>query len=129
MPGGLAKKANVRVALDPIKRLVVAKPDLAGWLEESLKRLPPTDPACIEFSNINENLNSLWLGDNRDQICKVYRKWVDSIAVAPVAGRALTLYQQLSSAYVLGRTLGELPEEGPSRRPERVAQQLMLLCL
>jgi hypothetical protein len=129
LPGGHTQKPNIRVALEPIKRLVVAKPELADWLAESLKRIPPSDPARIEFLALSEKFNSLWQGDNRDQICRVYRKWLDSIAAAPMAGRALTLYQQLSSAYVLGRTLGELPEEGPSRRPERVAQQLMLLCL
>jgi len=129
LPGGRVQKPNVRIAFDPIKRLVVAKPELADWLKESLKRVPAGDPASIEFMAISEKIESLWQGDNRDQICRVYRKWLDSIAAAPIAGRALVLYQQLSSSYVLGRTLGDLPEDGPSRRPERVAQQLMLLCL
>jgi hypothetical protein len=129
LAGGRVQKANTRIALDPIKRLVVAKPELAGWLKEALKKIPASDPAYLEFLALSEKVSSLWRGDNRDQICRVYRKWLDSIAAAPAAGRALTLYQQLSSAYVLGRTLGELPEEGLARRPERVAQQLMLLCL
>jgi hypothetical protein len=129
LPGGRSQKPHLRVALDPIKRLVVAKPELEGWLTESAKNIPLSDPASIEFLALSEKRSTLWHGDNREQICRVYRKWLDSIAVAPTAGRALTLYQQLSSAYVLGRTLKDLPEEGPSRRPERVAQQLMLLCL
>jgi hypothetical protein len=129
LPGGRAQKASTRIALDPIKRLVVAKPELKHWLAESLKTIPTSDPAHVELRALLEKFNSLWQGDNRDQICNVYRRWLDSIAAAPMPGRALALYQQLSSAYVLGRTLGELPEEGLSRRPERVAQQLMLLCL
>jgi hypothetical protein len=130
LSGGRTQKPNTRVALDAIKRLVVAKPEIAGWLAESAKKIPVSDPACIEFLTLSEKFNSLWqTADNREQICKVYRKWLDSVAAAPMAGRALTLYQQLSSAYVLGKTLADLPEEGPSRRSERVAHQLMLLCL
>jgi hypothetical protein len=129
LSGGRAQKANIRIALDPIKRLVVAKPEIAEWLAESQNKIPTSDPAHTEFLALSEKFKSLWQGDNRDQICRVYRKWLDTIAATPMPGRALTLYQQLSSAYVLGRTLGELPEEGLSRRPERVAQQLMLLCL
>jgi hypothetical protein len=87
LPGGRAQKANTRIALDPIKRLVVAKPELADWLKGSLKKIPADDPARIEFVALSEKVSSLWQGDNRDQICRVYRKWLDSIAAAPAAWR------------------------------------------
>lgn len=130
IPGGRVQPPSYRIALDSLKRLVVVKPELSLWLTDAVKKIPGGDPANTEFSALNANFSSLLRSDNnREQICRFYRKWLDSIALAPVAGRALTLYQQLSSAYVLGKTLGELPEAGLARRPERTAQQLMLLCL
>jgi hypothetical protein len=127
--GGRAQTPNVRVALDSLKRLIVAKPDLANWFSDALKKTPAGDPANTEFATLTTSLTSMLRGDNRDQICRVYRRWLDTLASVPLPGRSLALYQQLSSAYVLGRSLPELPEDGTARRPERVAQQLMPFCL
>jgi hypothetical protein len=129
LPGGRAQHPNVRIALEALKRIVVAKADLYKWLTDALKRIPVGDPANTEFATLLANFSAMLRGDNREQICRVYRKWLDSIATVPAPGRAVTLYQQLSSAYVLGRSLRDLPENGLARRPERTAQQLMLSCL
>jgi hypothetical protein len=130
LPGGHAQQANNRVALSSLKRWVVVKPELRDWLANAQKALPPADPAHLEFADLAKRFSSLLHSSNsRQQICRSYRNWVDSLASVPQAGRALTLYQQLSSAYVLGKGLMDLPEEGPAKRPERIAQQLMLFCL
>jgi len=91
--------------------------------------MSPSDPAYIEVAAILSRFPVLFRSNNRDQIARIYKKWIDSLACVPVAGRPLTLYQQLSSSYVLGKSLSDLPERGTARRPERVAQQLMLVCL
>ena len=129
LPGGRAQLPNTRVALSPLKRWAVVKPELRAWLTDALKAVPPTDPAHIEFAELSQRFSSLLRDDNREQICRSYRAWLDSLSSVSQNGRALTLYQQLSSAYVLGKSLADLPEEGPAKRPERIAQQLMLFCL
>jgi hypothetical protein len=118
-----------RVALDCLKRLVAVSRELQSWLSASLKMMPPSDPAHIELSSLLARFPMVLHSNNRPQIAHMYKKWIDSLASVPVAGRSLTLYQQLSSSYVLGKSLADLPEVGTARRPERVAQQLMLVCL
>jgi hypothetical protein len=66
----------------------------------------------------------------RWQVAQFYKNWFDKFSALPPSGRALALYQDLSSAYVLGKTLPKLPEEEKTARsPARVAKQLMLNCL
>ena len=129
LAGGRLLQAKSRIALDCLKRLVTVSRDLQSWLTGSLKKMSPSDPAYIEVAAILSRFPVLFRSNNRDQIARTYKKWIDSLACVPVAGRPLTLYQQLSSSYVLGKSLSDLPERGTARRPERVAQQLMLVCL
>ena len=51
------------------------------------------------------------------------------IAAAPKAGRSMVLFQDLSAAYALGKSLPDIEEEGTARRPESVVEPLMLSCL
>jgi hypothetical protein len=129
LAGGHLLQGKSRIALDPLKRLVVVNRDLEQWLSGALKKMPPSDPAYIWFAALLARFPVLLRGNNRKQIAATYKKWIDSLASVPSAGRSLTLYQQLSSSYVLGKSLPDLPEKGTARRPERVAQQLMLVCL
>lgn len=129
LAGGHLLQGKSRVALDSLKRLVVVSRDLEQWLSGSLKKMPPSDLAYIEFAALLGRFPVLLRGNNRNQIAGTYKKWIDSLASVPSAGRSLTLYQQLSSSYVLGKSLPDLPDKGTARRPERVAQQLMLVCL
>jgi hypothetical protein len=65
----------------------------------------------------------------REQVARFYKRWFDSIAAAPVAGRSMALFQDLSAAYALGKWLPDGVEQGTAHRPEAVAEPLMLSCL
>ena len=41
----------------------------------------------------------------------------------------MALFQDLSTAYALGKSLPDLEDEGTGRRPEAIAEPLMLSCL
>jgi hypothetical protein len=123
--------SDVRVALPPLRRWAVRSLELEKWLKQSVTTLGPANPATRDFSEILRNFTIL--ADRkqaRRQVAQFYKKWFDLISANPAMGLALALFQDLSSAYVLGKTLSDLPkDEKTGRRPERVAQQLMLNCL
>jgi hypothetical protein len=130
LSGGRLLAGKARIALDCLKRLVIVDADLQVWLGAAIKTVAPTDPAHFEFTTLLSRFATLLHGStNRDQIARTYKRWYDSLAAVPLPGRALALYQQFSSAYVLGKSLPDLPGKGTARRPERIAQQLMLACL
>ena len=129
LPGGVVKPGNVRIALGPLRRWAIASPQLKQWLQQAVARIPKHNTAHPQFADLEHNF-SKYLNDGRSQVAKFYKTWFDSIDAVPSPGKALGLYQDLSSAYVLGKTLPPLPkEEGTGRKPERVAKQLMLNCL
>jgi hypothetical protein len=123
-------QSDVRVALPPLRRWAVRSQELEKWLKQSVATLTG-NPAAKDFETLLKNFTIL--ADKkqaRRQVAQFYKKWLDLINANPPAGRGLALYQDLSSAYVLGKTLRDLPkDEKTGRRPERVAQQLMLNCL
>ena len=129
IPGTVIKGAKKRVALPPLRRWAIASTPLRGWLEKAVQKIPPTDPYYSEFSNILKQWDRLSL-DGRAQIAGFYKSWFDKIASVPAPGTALALFQDLTSAYVLGTTLQDLPAaEGAGRKPWKVARQFMLSCL
>ena len=123
--------SDVRVALPPVRRWAVRSQELEKWLKQSVTALGQANPPTKELSDLVKNFTIL--ADKRQarrQVAQFYKKWFDTINANPALGRALALFQDLSSAYVLGKTLTDLPkDEKTGRRPERVAQQLMLNCL
>ncbi len=131
IPGLKLQKGKKRVALRPLRRWAIASPQLRDWLRDAVASLSPGDPVITEFAAIEKDFSKLQIPANgRIQIAAFYKEWFDKFSTLPQAGRALALYQDLSSAYVLGKTLKSLPaKEGAARKPERVAQQLMLNCL
>lgn len=131
IPGQKLPKGKVRVALAPLRRWAIAGPALRNWLTDTVNSLASSDPTRVEFANLDKDWSKLQTGVNAKlQIATFYKSWFCKFSSLPQAGRALALYQDLSSAYVLGKNLKSLPdEEGTARRPERVAQQLMLNCL
>ncbi|HYL74535.1 MAG TPA: hypothetical protein VEU96_10040 [Bryobacteraceae bacterium] len=129
IPGGHMQPSSARIALSPLKRLAVMKPDLKSWLSQSLSVIPMGDPAHAQLQYLLKNFDRLQSQESRTQVAKFYKDWFDRIAATNPAGRALALYQDFSSAYVLGKGLPNLPDEKTARRPERIAQQLMLTCL
>lgn len=129
LPGGVVKSANDRLALSPLRRSAIAAPALRTWLERASSQLAPADPSGAAFSAMAKDFGRI-SADGRWQIARFYKAWFDKFASLPPSGRALALFQDLSSAYVLGKTLPMLPrEEKTARSPARVAKQLMLNCL
>ncbi len=122
---------NVRLCLTPLRRWAVWSSQLHDWLKRTIPSVAHNPVAHQAFSELNKNWHAL--ADKkqaRRQVSRAYKEWIDMIAAQQPQGRALALFQDLSSAYVLGKTLTDLPkDEGSARRPERVAQQLMLNCL
>ena len=131
-------KGNTRIVLPPLRRLAVASKDLKNWLNEAVQQISDSDPAFEQFRQARQELGQC-LKDIRpgveaitakNQVAKFYKNWIDKINATDPNGRALALYQDLSSAFVLGKHLKTLPSScGKARRPETVAQYLMLNCL
>ncbi|MGZ4860280.1 MAG: hypothetical protein ACXV8M_12040, partial [Candidatus Angelobacter sp.] len=133
IPGRVQLQASKRIALGPLRRLAVVGPPLRKWLTDAAAKLPAGDPAGSEFIALEKDF-SKWLVETngRHQTAAFYKSWFNKISILPHAGRALGLYQDLSSAYVMGTTLKDLPlppVENTARKPARVAQQFMLNCL
>jgi hypothetical protein len=124
-------KRKSRIALAPLRRRAVMGAKLRGWLELVLNSLNPKYEAYKQLLRLSKNTQSLQeRGASRRQTAEFYKKWFDGIQQVPPAARALTLYQDLSLAYVLGKQLPPLPKsKGSGTDPSIVAQQLMLNCL
>ncbi len=129
LPGGQLKKSNTYLAIGPLRRRANSA-SLKSWLEESIKKLTSSHPACKELEQILNRFSILSDRETaRGQVAEFYKKWFDSLAYVPKAGRALALFQDLSAAYALGRSLPSFNISDTSRRPESVAEPLMLSCL
>ena len=77
---------------------------------------------------VTPNLGT-WLDAAIEKLAVFYKYWFDGIANVPKAGRSMALFQDLSAAYALGKSLPPLDDERSARRPEAVAEMLMLSCL
>ncbi len=131
LSGGRGNQPKVRIAIPSLRRWVQTSAAFVDWLAECENLLGEDTAAYKELANLSKKYSRLQTQDaSRRQIAEFYKKWIDEIASTDTAGRALALYQDLSSAYVLGKTLPDLPsDERTARRPERVAEYLMLSCL
>ena len=131
VPGGMLTKGVSRIAVPPLRRLVTWKPELKGWLSTVLQTVAKSDPAFAEFSSLHKQFQLL--ADEataRLQIGKFYGEWVKRLEAAAPQSRSLALYQDFSAAYVLGKSLPDIPSEnGPARCPSRLAEQFMGNCL
>jgi hypothetical protein len=144
LAGGQATSASSKVAIPLLRRRVGVGPQLEEWLETAITRLASAHPAHIELSAIKTHLPILLKElkemqkqlptlrepvRSRRQVAAFYKQWFDLIARAPKAGRSMALFQDLSAAYALGKSLQPLEDEGTARRPESVAEALMMICL
>lgn len=132
IPGTQLSPAKARVPLYPLRRLARSGAPLKEWLVKALTQIPQNDPAHKDLATLNAQYDhAVWQPeDGREQTAHFYKKWYSILDSVPQPTRALALYQDLSSAYVVGRSLPDLPKtEGSARRPEKVTQQLMLTCL
>jgi hypothetical protein len=131
--GSFRKRARrFHAALPPLRRWAVASPDLRNWLGRATAHLKASDAACVDLRILHSDLGLLMGNEEaaKKQVAKTYKAWCDKIESVPPEGRSLALYQDLSSAYVLGKQLPKLPKsEAPGRDAGKVAEQLMLQCL
>lgn len=130
LAGGHAKQPTAKLALPSLRRRVVVGPQLKTWLDAAIAKLASSHPAHAEFNDIKKNYTVLSQPDRaREQVATFYKQWFNTISTIPAGGRSMALFQDLSTAYALGKSLPDLPDEGPARRPEAVAEPLMLSCL
>ena len=125
-----SRQPSTKLALPALRRRVGIGPQFENWLDLAIANLAPSHPAHAEFSGIRKNYKVLIGSDRaREQVAGFYKRWFSTIAAAPKAGRSMALFQDLSAAYALGKSLPDLVHEGKARRPEVVAEPLMLSCL
>lgn len=128
--GGPTKQPSVKLALPSLRRRAGVGPQLNKWLDTVTAKLAPAHPAYGDLIKIKKQYTPLSeLARAREQVAMLYKQWFDIIAASPKAGRSMALFQDLSTAYAFGKSLPELVGEGPARRPESVAESLMLSCL
>lgn len=130
LPGGHKKSGHKRISLPGLYRLATLSNDLEDWIAQVIDEMPP-DSVRSDYVGVSQRTQSYLVDDiaRRKQIAKFHRLWYDTVCQVPSAGRSLALFQSLSSAYVLGKTLPPLPAREVARRPESVARLLMLHCL
>ncbi|QDV69141.1 hypothetical protein Poly24_28550 [Rosistilla carotiformis] len=128
--GGKVRPPSARIAIPALRRRVKVTPELSKWLDNAMSRLSASHPARSEFADIKKNL-TLFQDTTRakEQVASFYKNWYDGIASVPSTGRSMALFQDLSAAYALGKSLPPFADEGTARRPESVAEPLMLSCL
>jgi hypothetical protein len=127
--GGRGMTPLPRVALGPLRRIAGLN-GLEKWLDEAMAKITAAHPAHKDFLALHGQLPRLQaLPQARLHVARFYKTWFDSLAAAPAQGRALTLFQDLSSAYALGKKLPSLDPSESSRKPYAVAEPLMLNCL
>lgn len=131
VPGGRVMQGDTRIALPPLRRTAVWSSQLKEWLEESLGVIPKNDPAHSEFSLLDRQFSHFRdQADGKSQTARFYLDWLKKFQAMAPATRALALYQDLSSAYVLGKGLPDLPAaEKSARNAAKVARQFMMTCL
>ncbi len=130
LSGGPSRSASVKIAIPSLRRRVGVGPKLTGWLDASIAKLANSHPAHAEFVDLRKKLTVLSQSIRaREQVATFYKQWYDGIAAAPKAGRPMALFQDLSAAYALGKSLPAIDDEGTARRPEAVAESFMMSCL
>lgn len=129
--GGQLNAPSTRIAIPTLRRRVRHGQQLRSWLDNSLSKLGSTHPAFADFTNIKSRFTSTPTQFvAKRQIAEFYKTWYDSIAVTPASGRPMAMFQDLAVAYALGKSLGSFgSDEGTAKRPESVAEPLMLSCL
>jgi hypothetical protein len=129
LAGGHMNLPSARLAISALRRRVGVG-QLKAWLDKASSTLGPHHPEQKNLDYLKKHLHLLSnLDSAREQVANFYKSWFDLLASTPRAGRSLALFQDLSSAYALGRSLSEFPDENATRRPESVVEPLMLSCL
>jgi hypothetical protein len=129
LAGGHMNAPSTCLAISPLRRRVVVA-SLGTWLNEATKILGQNHPAYVELAQMRNQIGWISLADRaREQVAKFYKAWFALLSTTPRDGRPLALFQDLSGAFALGRSLPEFVDEGTARRPESVVEPLMLNCI
>ena len=133
---GTRRAGKIRLVIPPLKRWIVASPEYQNWLKEVVDLLDEESVAAKSFADL---LSTFPVYRNRSaavtQAARFYRDWLTEVEATAEKGRALGLFQSLSSGYVFGKQLPKLPETAVPgcsdkiREAGKVAEQLMLKCL
>ncbi|MDI6451137.1 hypothetical protein [Anaerobaca lacustris] len=127
------------VALGPLRRQARHTEQLRDWINNAVKKLQGSDEAAKQFSRLQNRFNELARYEvARNQVAEFYGDWLKKLSMIPPSGRSLALFQDMTSAYVLGKQLhneldcrsGALPKsEAPAREPGKIAELFMPYCL
>lgn len=129
LPGGVLMEGKKRIAIPPLRRWAVANQQLHQWIKRVLRRLHKEDELYQQLFELERKFSQYEMNP-RPQVARFYKDWFDNLTSVSRPGRALALYQDLSSAFINGKNLPDLPRvEGTGRKPYKVAQQFMLNCL
>lgn len=129
LSGGFPSAGTAKIAIEPLFRRAKVGTKLRDWFVATLKSIEPSHPFHKQLAQLKP-LATTVSSTARRQTAIFYRSWINGLAAAPQAGRAMTLFQSLSIAFSYGKQLTEeLSDEGPTRRPESIAEPLMLNCL
>jgi len=132
IPSGTRRMGNARIALPPLKRLVVVEQELEDWLKRAKRNIQGDQVSYMEFEDILRDFKKFQYHETAHiQVAKFYKQWISSYDSLPPDGRALALYQDFSNAFVLGKKIKKLlpPSAKSARAPEKVVQQFMLNTL
>lgn len=133
---GVPRGTTVHIGIPALRRWVIVCGELRTWIRKTLRKLDETDPAykILQYMSINFDTLGTKAGAIRFT-ADFYKHWIDKVGYNPSKGRAIALYQDLSTAFVLGSQLPNLPpscltiSSASMRKPGKVAEQLMLNCL
>lgn len=129
LSGGFPSAGNAKIAIEPLFRRATVGTELRTWFSKTLTSLEATHPFHKSLSQI-QPLAVATRPTAKRQIAQFYRSWIDSLNATSEAGRSMALFQSLSIAFSYGKQLqAELSAEGVTRRPESIAEALMLSCL
>lgn len=131
LSGGFPRKPAHRVAVEPIRQQVIVTPGLRRWVKQicSLERLDPllrnyfrdlqSEPAILRSEDAG-----------RMQVAEFYRKWFDRLEGASKEMRAMSLFQDFTSAFAIGQGLPRIHGvTGAAGSPGRVAEAFMMNCI
>lgn len=134
--GGATRGSTVRISIPALRRWVVVCGELRTWIEKTLQKLDETDPAHKKLRYVRSHFDALRTKDGAIRFtADFYKYWIDKVEDNPSKGRAIALYQDLSTAFVVGSQLPDLPPDcltissASMRKSSKVAEQLMLNCL
>jgi len=131
-PGAHLRPSSTRIALPPLRKLVVLdQKKLGAWLRRAIKTLGPDHPGSVAFTDILDAIrDGTLIATAPSRVADFYESWIRLIRSRAPEARSVALYQDLSEAFVTGKFLDDIPgQTGRSRIAFLPAQQLMLHCM